>query len=230
MRNGSSTSGCPRASEVGAGLVAVLATGWAGSAAAQPALLDVGPSETPATPESAAPPSAAPGIATLDQEALFIESRFGQRVQRELERDRAALASENRRIEQDLIEEERALTERRGALPPAEFSALAAAFDDKVQAIRSEQDLKARRLQEQLDRERQRFLSVVGPVLTDLLASRGAAVLIDSAAVLISTPGVDMTEAAIAAIDARLSDGSSQGLATPAPRPDAGSEPAPATP
>ena len=156
-----------------------------------------------------------PGIATLDQEALFLQSEFGQRVQRELEQDRDALAAENRRIEAELMEEERALTEKRGEIPPQEFADLAEAFDAKVQRIRERQDRKARRLQQSLDRARQRFLNEVGPVLTDLLRKRGAAILIDSNAVLISVEGIDLTDEAIAAIDARLGDGGEEGLSLP---------------
>ncbi|MBL9059861.1 MAG: hypothetical protein JNK88_07545, partial [Mangrovicoccus sp.] len=45
-------------------------------------------------------------VATLDQEALFLKSAFGQRLQRDLETQRDALTAENRRIESELIAEE----------------------------------------------------------------------------------------------------------------------------
>jgi Skp family chaperone for outer membrane proteins len=162
-------------------------------------------------------------VATLDQEALFLNSAFGRRVTGELERDRDALTEENRAIETELIAEERALIDQRAALPPDEFAPLAEAFDAKVERIRTEQDRKGRALQVQFEEARQRFLSEVGPVLTDLLRARGAQVLLDRGAVLISVEGVDITAAAIAAIDARLGDGTSggTGLSDPAPVPDA---------
>lgn len=205
--SGSSTSASRRVSDLAAALAVV--SSIAGPVTAQAPV--PGPVEN-------VPPI---GIAILDQDALFLDSEFGRRIQRDLERDRAALAAENRRIETALIEEERALTEQRGTIPPEEFAALAAGFDEKVQRIREEQDRKAQRLQEELDRARQRFLSVVGPVLTDILQRRGAAVLIDDQAVLISVPGVDITQEAIAAVDAELGDGSEEGLAVPRVRPDA---------
>ena len=155
-------------------------------------------------------------IATLDQEALFLRSAFGQRLQRDLETQRDALAAENRRIESGLIAEEQALTEKRKTLAPGEFTPLAQDFDRKVESIRSEQDAKARALQQRLDRERQLFLSQVGPVLAEILRTRGALVLIDSAAVLIAAAGVDITDQAIAAIDARLGDGSGLDRSAPA--------------
>lgn len=159
-------------------------------------------------------------VATLDQEALFLKSAFGQRLQRDLETQRDALTAENRRIESELIAEEQALTEQRKTLAPAEFGPLAQAFDQKVESIRSEQDAKARTLQQRLDRERQLFLSQIGPVLAEILRSRGALVLIDSAAVLIAAAGVDITAQAIAAIDAKLGDGSGLDRTTAPAGPD----------
>lgn len=159
-------------------------------------------------------------VVTVNQEALFVDSQFGRRIQSELERDRAALAAENRRIESELIEEEQSLTDRRAEMESEAFSKLADAFDTKVQRIRSEQDLKARQLQEQLDAARQRFLSVVGPVLTDILREMGASVLIDNQAVLISVQGIDITDEAIAAINERLGDGRDKGLTVPTARPE----------
>jgi len=164
-------------------------------------------------------------VATLDQEALFLDSAFGRRVTRELERDRDALAAENRAIEAELIAEERALIARRAELPPAEFAPLAEAFDTKVERIRREQDRKGRALQVQFEQARQRFLSEIGPVLMELLRARGAQVLLDRAAVLIAVEGVDITAAAIAAIDARLGDGKAGGGGVGTVTPPAGRSP-----
>ncbi len=177
-------------------------------------------------------PSAARPIVTLDREALFRRSAYGQRLQRDLERDSEALAAENRRIEAELIAEEQALTERRSALPPAEFADLAQAFDVKVQAIRDTQDRKARGLQQRLEEGQQRFLSSIGPILADLMRSRQASLLLDANAVLIAIEGVDITESAIAAVDARLGDGGTPGLTAPTPsmRPSPGVMPEGAAP
>lgn len=167
-------------------------------------------------------------IATLDEEALFLGSAFGQRVTRELEGDRNALATENRQIEAELIAEERALIAQRNALPAADFAPLAEAFDLKVQRIREEQDRKGRSLQSKVEEYRQQFLSEIGPVLTDLLGSIGAQVLLDRAAVLVAVGGIDITGAAIAAIDARLGDGANP--VSPLPAPSQSPEPGDALP
>ncbi|QDY69331.1 OmpH family outer membrane protein [Qingshengfaniella alkalisoli] len=146
-------------------------------------------------------------VLTLDQDALFLQSAFGQRVQEELIERREALAAENRRIEAELVAEEQSLTERRQQLPPSDFAALATAFDEKVQRIRSERDEKSRDLQAYLETERQTFLDHAGPILARLLQERGGRVLIDRQAILMSLEGVDITQEAIAEIDSELGDG-----------------------
>lgn len=167
-------------------------------------------------------------ILTLDQEALFRGTAFGQRVQEDLARDSSALAAENRRIEGELIAEEQRLTERRSDLSAADFAPLARAFDARVQAIRAEQAQKSQRLQQRLEQERQAFLSRVGPILGQLMSDRGAVALLDAQAILLAFEGVDITRDAIDAVDRDLGDGRPRDLtAPPDPAPAAPAAPAP---
>jgi Skp family chaperone for outer membrane proteins len=175
---------------------------------------------------SAGAQDAAPaGIVTIDQERLFVESEFGKSVrEREMTAARA-LEAENARIEADLIAEEQALTERRAALTAEEFSALATAFDDKVVRIRSEQDAKVRDLARTRDEDRQEFFRTVVPVLGDLLVERNAVAIIDKAAIILSLTAIDVTDAAIAKVDATLKPGT-EGDLSPGKSPDPAPDPA----
>lgn len=147
------------------------------------------------------------GILVLNQEQLVSRTLYGQRIQRELEAASTALAAENRRIEGQLSEEELRLTDLRDTLPGAEFRALADEFDARVEGIRTAQAAKARNLQDQTDAAQARFFELTLPILLELVRSRGAAVLMDRRAVLLSADSVDITEAAIARIDAELGEG-----------------------
>ena len=158
-------------------------------------------------PALAAPAQQAVPVVTLDQDRLFVESLYGQRVAREIEEAGEELATENRRIEAELIAEERALTERRAELPPEEFRPLADAFDEKVTRLRQEQDAKARALQRRSEVERRAFLQQAIPVLSRLVAERGALVILDDRAVLLAAESIDITDEAIAEVDALLGDG-----------------------
>lgn len=180
--------------------------------------------------QTQAPPRAMPsGVLVLNQERLLAQSQYGQRIQRELEAASQALSQENREIEAQLTSEELRLTEQRPTMPPAEFRVLADEFDDRVEAIRSAQEAKNRSLQSQAEAAQARFFELSFPVLLDIVQGRGAAVLMDNRAVLLSAEGVDITDAALAGIDAAIGEGgaaplieiggSAPGDRSPQPRP-----------
>lgn len=152
----------------------------------------------------AAPASA---VLVLNQERLLSQSLYGQRIQREVEAAGAALAAENRQIEARLTEEELALTERRAEMAPEDFRPIAEEFDNRVNGIRAAQEAKGRALQQQAEAAQQAFFETVFPILVDILRNRGASVLMDNRALLLSADGIDITEDAIALIDERLGEG-----------------------
>lgn len=152
----------------------------------------------------------APGVTPLvvvNQERLLSQSRYGQRIQREVEAASAALTAENRQIEAQLTEEELALTERRALMTPEAFRPIAEEFDARVNDIRAAQETKGRALQQQAEAAQQAFFDIAFPILVDILRARGASVLMDSRAVLLSADGIDITEEAVALIDARIGEG-----------------------
>jgi len=146
-------------------------------------------------------------VLTIDPDRLFAETAFGQRALRSIEERSTVLARENRRIEAELIAEERALTEQRPSLSVEEFRALADAFDEKVQRLREEQDAKTREIQGLREDEQQRFLGEIAPILSNLIVERGASVVVDRRSVFLSAARVDITDDAIRMIDDELGDG-----------------------
>lgn len=148
-----------------------------------------------------------PTVVILNQERLFAESRFGQRVQSELEAASSTLARENREIEAELLQEERDLTEQRATMSAEEFRPLADAFDARVEEIRETQAARIRELNLLADRAEQVFLTLIAPILRDLLRERGASAVLDSRVVLYAVEGADITDAALEAIDEELGDG-----------------------
>ncbi|MBM9595636.1 OmpH family outer membrane protein [Roseitranquillus sediminis] len=161
-------------------------------------------------------------ILVIDQDRLFTESRFGQRVLAQIEERSAALAAENRAIEAELIAEERDLTERRPQMTPEEFRRLADAFDQKVQRVRDEQDTKSSELAGLRDRERQAFAAYVTPVLAEILRDRGALIILERRAVFIASQQIDVTDEVIRRIDAEVGDGESVVDEAPASSEEAG--------
>ena len=146
-------------------------------------------------------------ILTIESNRLFADSAFGQRVAREIEADSAVLSAENRRIEAELTAEERDLTERRPEMEPDAFRVLADAFDEKVQTIRREQDEKGRLLNQKQDASRVMFFNAARPILENLMREAGAAVILERSTVFLSANISDVTDLAIARIDAILGEG-----------------------
>jgi Skp family chaperone for outer membrane proteins len=151
-----------------------------------------------------APGTVASEVVTLDQDRLYTGSRYGQQILADLDRQLKELQAENRRIESGLEAEERDLTERRATLSPEEFRALADAFDAKVKDIRTARDAKARDIGLQRDAAQQTFLEAAVPILAQIMTERGASVIINRDAVILSFDRIDITDEAIARIDAQL--------------------------
>ena len=154
-------------------------------------------------------------LLTIESERFFSESAFGQRVAAEIDAASTELASENRRIEAELMEEEQALTDRRAEMDPDEFRALADEFDTRVQRIRREQEAKARILAERTDTARVTFLSAARPVLGQLMRDAGASVVLERGSVFFSSNASDITDRAISSIDAAIGDGADAETAPP---------------
>lgn len=182
-------------------------------------LAAMGPGCAAAQDTAQAPRRIQSPVLTIDVERLFAETLFGQRVNEDLRRRGAALQAENERLTAELTARERSLTERRPTMDPEAFRAEADAFDADVQRIRAEQDAKEAALQAAFDEERQRFLAAVTPVLVRLMIERGAVVVIERRDVFLSVGLVDITDDAVAAIDAEMGDGrvSPEGAGAPAP-------------
>lgn len=156
-------------------------------------------------------------ILSLDQDRLFARSEFGQRIEAELQVDGAALEAENRQIEAALEAEEKDLTQRRPAMNPEAFRALADAFDTKVQRIRTEQVAKARALGERTEEAQRAFLDTARPVLEQLMVDAGAVVIIDPRSVVMSRAAIDVTEEATRRINAIIGDGTQTAPPTDTP-------------
>lgn len=155
-------------------------------------------------------------ILTLNQDRLFTESAFGKALLAENDAETAALEAENRKIEAQLEQEERDLTARRASLSAAEFQPLAEAFNLKVEDIRAAQEAKSRALVRAREDGRQTFFNAALPVLGQLMQEMGAYAILNSDAIILSFNRIDVTDEAIARLDAVLG---SDGQAAPAPAP-----------
>ena len=167
-------------------------------------------------------------VITLDQDALYVNSKWGQRVQAELERQGREIAAENDRLEKQFAQEERELTELRKTLPPDEFRKRADEFDTRVVEVRRERVNAARELQTRANDERNAFFRAALPVLAAVMRERGAVAVLDQRSVFVAADSIDVTEALIRRMDTDI--GAGPAAPAPTPAPGAAPEAAPAAP
>ena len=146
-------------------------------------------------------------LLTIHSDRMFSESEYGQRIAREMEGRSAVLMAENRRIEAELRAEELDLAERRSTTDPDAFRALAQSFDQKVQETRSTQEAKFLEITNARDEARREFRQTSIPILEQIMAETGAAAILEQSTVLLSADSIDVTDLAIARIDAILGEG-----------------------
>ncbi|GAA4229207.1 Skp family chaperone for outer membrane proteins [Sagittula marina] len=154
-------------------------------------------------------------VLVVDIDRMFSESAYGRQLNDEIEQASAEIVAQNRRIETELTAEELTLTGQRSSLPREDFRKLAEEFDEKVQRLRAEQDAKAESLRNRGDENRREFLQAARPVLETLMRASNALVIIERRDVVITADAVDVTDRAIALIDARAEDDDIGGGVTP---------------
>lgn len=161
-----------------------------------------------AAPGLAQTTAPAPQVLTLNQDRLYAESLYGKALEARVAAASAALAAENRRIEQELAAEEADLTQKRPTMSAAAFQTLADAFDVKVERARTNQSAKIEALKAQGDAGRKAFFQAAVPVLADLMQQMGAYAILNQTSVVLAFDAIDVTNRAIQALDAKLGDGS----------------------
>jgi len=172
-----------------------------------------------AAPPARAEQTASPPVPVLalDFERLFDNTLWGKRIVADMARDSAALNAENTRIADDLIAEEKSLTDRRSKLTPAAFRTEADAFDERATGIRAAQKAKAQALTQSYEEARQAFLVASGPLIDEVLTRRHAVMVLDRRAIIRGLEAADITEELARLMDARLGSGPAQTQMPPAP-------------
>lgn len=211
----------------GAGTPAAIAQTAAPSATAPGKVLvapkaPAAPKATPQTGQTTGSVSAATPnvripspVLVIDPNRLFTGSEYGQRVQKDLDARARALGAQNRKIEAQLSAEEKKLTAERKTMSPQAFRKLADAFDAKVQAIRKDRRTKTSELDQARQTARDTFLKKVVPILGSVMRENGAVAILNRQTVFLSYHGIDVTDRAIAAINAKLGDGSQPAAKAP---------------
>lgn len=140
-------------------------------------------------------------LLTIERDQLYQRSQLGRALEEMLTGERDTLQTENQQIFDALTAEENELVTLRSQTEPEAFSVLAAAFDEKVQRIRQEQDLKLRTLVRRREEILNRFLTISLPLVAQVARERGGLAVIDRSQVFLVVQNIDITADAVALID-----------------------------
>lgn len=143
-------------------------------------------------------------VATINQERLFAESKYGKQFNQKFKNDANILSEDNRLIEKELTDEEIALTEKRKVLPNDEFRKLAGIFNEKVETIRRDQTQKQKDLNTAGVQVQRVFFSQVQPIIIQLMQERGIQYILNEKSIFMSTNSGDITDSVIKRIDQAL--------------------------
>ena len=144
-------------------------------------------------------------ILTLSPEELYTRAKFGDTVKKRAEAFATLLAKENDSFEVALVQEEKDLTELRKTMSADLFASVAAAFDQKVERIRKDQEDKKRQLNQKVETNRKYFFDSILQVLAEIMKEYGADLIVDKSVVFVSFDRIDVTDEAITLIDQMLS-------------------------
>jgi len=157
--------------------------------------------------EAQAAPVPNSSILIVDRERLYEQSAFGQRVIAERDAEVAVLAAEYRRIEAELTEEERILTDKRPTMAAEEFRKLADAFDERVEEIRDLQQIREIEIATKSEAEQRRFFEEIQPVVGIVMRESGAQLMLEIRDIFAHNRALDVTDQMILQANVILGDG-----------------------
>ncbi len=144
---------------------------------------------------------------TVDMAKLLRLSEFGKNIIAANNTARQELQNENEELENQLLMEEKELSEQRKTLSLDEFRPKALEFDKRVTIIRKEQSEKEENLNKKVRKEESDFFKRIYPLLYELLIERGGLILVDQRNIILWDNSVDITDDAIQKINRVLGSG-----------------------
>ncbi len=150
---------------------------------------------------------AARHVVVVDFDEVFRTTLYGRRIIEEFQQANQALSKEFERIAEELVAEEKALSDLRGRTDPSAFKEMALAFDEKSTKLRQEQEDKRIELKLAGDTAQSDVLKQFGPIFVQVMQEHNASILLEKKQVVLVIASADITKEAIRRIDQELGDG-----------------------
>jgi Skp family chaperone for outer membrane proteins len=145
-----------------------------------------------------------PKILVIDRQALLRSSNVGQDIARQVQGYTKAAESQLKGEGEGLRREEQSLQQQVAILAPDVKAQKIRAFEEKQQAFQRRVQQKQNQIRYGVVLAQRQVESVAGPIVQGLMQERGANLLLDRQAVVIGSPGLDVTKVAIDRLNQKL--------------------------
>ncbi|MCF4164960.1 OmpH family outer membrane protein [Zavarzinia compransoris] len=143
-------------------------------------------------------------IAFVDVQRVMRESAAAKSIRSQLERQGKAYEAEINAQSEKLAAEEDALKKQRASLSPDSFAAKQREFQGKVEAVRRQVERRRQQLAFAQDDALKKVQPVFNEVVSTAAKEYGATIVLDTAQVLVSSNGLNITDVVMQRLDAKL--------------------------
>ena len=155
-----------------------------------------------------------PKILVIDRQALLRNSKVGQSIAQQVQAMTKSAEAELKGENDSLRREGAALQQQVAILAPDVKAQKIKAFEAKQAAFQQKVQLRQNQIRYGVAMAQRQVETVAGPIVQQLMQQRGANLMIDRQAIVVGSPGLDITQAAIQQLDQKLPTVKVQ-LATP---------------
>lgn len=172
------------------------------AAVAATALAPVANAQTQPAPPPAGP--ALPGVCVLSKDRMIFGSVVGKYIVSRLDQLKAQadaeLSSENTAIANDA----KTLEGQQATLPADQFQQRGGLINQRIAALQRKAQLRSREISATQDKALGRISTEVDPIIRQVFAQHACSLLFDGAALVYSAPAMDVTDAVIHGMDAKI--------------------------
>ncbi|MDE1174558.1 MAG: OmpH family outer membrane protein [Parvibaculaceae bacterium] len=147
----------------------------------------------------------ATSILTVNTEQLFLQSKVGQSVRSQIQTMAQKIQAEGRSSQASLQDEANKLTQQRSTMAQEQFQQKVQDLQKREADLQARMQKKGSELQNGGEVARNQVETALRPIFTDLMTKHGADIIIDTSVIVASKDGLDVTQEAMTALNARLS-------------------------
>jgi len=140
-------------------------------------------------------------IAVIDSRMVRFNSAAGKDIQSQLDKIRNKFQTEVEAQEKALKDEETTLISQRSILPKETYDAKVKDFQNRVQTVKREIQIKNRQLETALSNAQEELQRALKPILQKILKDHKATMIMDVSLVIEKSAGLDVTTKVIEALD-----------------------------